>query len=324
MVRVKAQGGRCSNYETLVHKIMKVLITGGNGFVGSALLQHLSQSSLEVSSICRRDIDDPQSIEQHIVEDLTVLDDWSALLQSVDAVVHCAGVAHAAASEAEFNAINVELTLRLAKACVEAGVKRFVFLSSLKALGETTSTAQPFNSETSAKPQDAYGRSKLQAEQKLYQLAECNCLELVIIRPPLVYGPGVKANFQRLLQLSNWPLPFAAIKNRRDMVSVYNLCDLIVRCIDHPAAKNQTFLVSDGKAYSLANLLRAMSAAQGKRSWLWPVPAPWLRACLKLLGRADFAQRLLGDLEVDISHTVKTLDWKPQYTLEDTLRKMRI
>jgi nucleoside-diphosphate-sugar epimerase len=198
-----------------------------------------------------------------------------------------------------------------------------VFLSSLKAMGEST-PERPFKAGDIEAPEDAYGRSKLSAERELQKIAARSGLELVIIRPPLVYGPGVKANFKLLQKLAALPLPlpFAMVHNRRDMVAVENLCSLMVCCLTHPAAAGQTLLVSDGEAYSLAGILRTMRQVNGRRPGLVPVPPSWLRCLLRLLGRGAMAERLLGNLEVDISETQRLLGWQPVTNLEQTLAQM--
>ena len=292
-------------------------MTGANGFVGGHLCEQLGQA--EVLRFLRH-AQYPYDIG---VGDIAAFDAWGDYLQRGDVIVHLAGrVQQVVDSDPEaYWRDNVEVIERMAKAAVLAKAKRFVFISSIKVNGEYTD-GQAFTPFDQPAGEDDYGRSKCEAEQVLKGIARHTELEIVIIRPPLVYGPGVKGNFSRLMKLACYPLPFGSVNNCRDMVSVYNLCDLIVRCIDHPAAKHQTFLVSDGHPYSLAELLSVMCHLQGKRCRLWPFTPSILRYALSLVGKGDFARRLFDDLEVDISHTIDTLDWRPQYTLEYTLRKM--
>jgi nucleoside-diphosphate-sugar epimerase len=224
---------------------------------------------------------------------------------------------------AEFRRINVEGTLNLARQAIHVGVRRFIFISSIKVNGEGTLPGQPYCADDVPAPVDPYGISKHEAEQELLQVARETGLELVIIRPVLVYGPSVKANF---LSMMRWlhrgiPLPLGAIKNQRSLVALDNLVDLIVTCLHHPKAPNQTFLVSDGQDLSTTELLRRMSAELGRPAHLIPVPAPVLRMAVRLLGRADFAERLCGSLQVDISKTRELLGWVPPVSVDEALKQ---
>lgn len=223
----------------------------------------------------------------------------------------------------EFRRINVNGTLRLATQAAEAGAGRFVFISSIKVNGESTVPGRPFTAQQAPAPIDPYGVSKWEAEQQLRKLSAETGMELVIIRPVLVYGPGVKANF---LNMMKWlykgvPLPLGAIHNKRSLVSLDNLVDLIVTCIDHPRAANETFLVSDGEDLSTTELLQRMSKALGKRPRLLPVPAWMLETAAKVVGKQSIAQRLCGSLQVDISHTRERLGWTPPVSVDAALRK---
>lgn len=303
---------------------MKVLVTGANGFIGRSLVDALRSRNINFVLTTREggDVSNEPSIR---TGDLSVFDGWMDCLDGIDVIVHLASQAGYCADTSidAYMGNNIQIIRRMLISAKSKGVKRFIFISSIKVNGETTK-AMPFQHSHKSLPEDLYSLSKMVSEQLLYETSAKSDLEVVVIRPPLVYGPGVKANFQRLLSLAGLPLPFASINNRRDMVSVYNLCDLIVTCIDHPEAKNQTFLVSDGRSHSLAELLSTINHVQGRRSWLWSFPVPCLSLILKLLGKRVFAQRLLGNLEIDISHTTATLDWYPRYTLENTLRKMQL
>jgi UDP-glucose 4-epimerase len=222
-----------------------------------------------------------------------------------------------------FRAVNVEGTLNLARQAAAAGVKRFVFVSSVKVNGEATLPGQPFTADDAPAPLDAYGISKMEAEQALREIALQTGMEVVIIRPPLVYGPGVKANFAAMMR---WlqrgvPLPLGAIHNQRSLVALDNLVDLIVTCLTHPAAANQTFLVSDGEDVSTTELLRRMGRAMGRPARLIPVPVSWLKLAAALVGKRDVAQRLCGSLQVDIEKTRRLLGWTPPLTLDQGLKK---
>jgi len=252
----------------------------------------------------------------------------SGVLHGADAVIHAAARAHVMKDEvadplAEYRRVNVESTLNLARQAVAAGLTRFVFISSIKVNGEATASGAAFRVNDKPAPEDAYGLSKLEAEQGLKRLAAETGMEVVIIRPPLVYGPGVKGNFASMIKLveKGLPLPFGAIHNQRSLVGIDNLVDLIIRCIDHPAAANHVFLAGDGEDISTTELLRGAGKAMGKPARLIPVPAGLLQLGATLLGRKAMAQRLLGSLQVDISKTCELLDWKPPYTVEEGLKR---
>lgn len=223
----------------------------------------------------------------------------------------------------EFRRVNVEGTLNLARQAAAAGVQRFIFISSIKVNGEETAPGDAFTASDVPAPQDPYGLSKFEAEEGLRSLAQQTGMEVVIIRPPLVYGPSVKGNFASMIKLvqKGLPLPLGAIHNKRSLVGIDNLVDLIIRCIDHPAAANQTFLASDGVDLSTTELLRSVVKAMGKPSRLVPVPASLLQTGAGLLGKKAMAQRLLGSLQVDISKTREVLGWEPPYTVEEGLRR---
>jgi len=270
----------------------------------------------------------PSCIEQFAVGEINGATDWGSALRDVNAVIHLAARVHimhdtAADPLTAFRAINVEGTLNLARQAAAAGVIRFVFVSSVKVNGEATLPGQPFTADDVPAPLDAYGVSKMEAEQGLREMALETGMEVVIIRPPLVYGPGVKANFAAMMR---WlrrgvPLPLGAIHNQRSLVALDNLVDLIVTCLTHPAAANQTFLVSDGEDVSTTELLRRMGQAMGRSARLIPVPASWLKLTAALVRKQDVAQRLCGSLQVDIEKTRRLLDWTPPLSLDEGLRK---
>jgi nucleoside-diphosphate-sugar epimerase len=254
--------------------------------------------------------------------------DWQNALKGVDVVIHSAARVHVMEDKASdplaaFRKVNVEGTLNLARQAAELGVRRFISISSIKVNGEGTSLGMPYLADAQPAPADPYGISKMEAEQGLRELAAESGMEVVIIRPPLVYGPGVKANF---LNMMRWlhkgvPLPFGAIHNRRSLVALDNLVDLIVTCIGHPAAANQTFLVSDGEDLSTTELLRGMGTALGKPARLLPVPSWLLETGAAMLGKQALSQRLCGSLQVDISKTRELLNWTPPVSVDEALRK---
>ncbi|CAN0591406.1 unnamed protein product, partial [Ectocarpus sp. 12 AP-2014] len=244
-------------------------------------------------------------------------------------IVHCAARAHIMQDEvadplAEYRKVNLEGTLNLARHAAEAGVKRFVFISSIKVNGEQTPLDRPFTEDDTPAPEDPYGVSKFEAERELQQLAADSALELVIIRPPLVYGSGVKGNFASMVQLikKGLPMPLGAVHNKRSLVGLDNLVDLIVKCIDHPAAANEVFLAGDGNDLSTTDLLRGVARAMGKPARLIPVPAALLMFAASVLGKKTMAQRLLGSLQVDISKARQVLGWQPPVTVEEGLSKV--
>jgi len=222
-----------------------------------------------------------------------------------------------------FRSVNVVVTLNLAKLAASAGVKRFVFISTIKVNGEATVLGEPFQADDLPAPEDAYGLSKLEAEQGLKLLAAETGMEVVIIRPPLVYGRGVRGNFGSMIKLveKEIPLPFGAIHNKRSLVGIDNLVDLIVRCIDHPAAANQVFLAGDGQDLSTPELVRSLATAMGKRTRLISLPTGVLKFSATLLGKRALADRLLGSLQVDITKTRELLEWQPRHSVEEGLRR---
>ncbi len=313
-----------------VQRDKQVHISGATGFVGQAVIQRIKKESTYRSVGATRGQEQCSADGHSLVNlgDLSPHSDWSSALEGIDVVLHTAARTHVtsnAAHEAQdlFHRMNTETTINLARQSADVGVKRFVFLSSIKVNGELSDIGQPFSIEDTPNPQDAYGQSKLEAELGLFELGEKSGMEIVCIRPPLVYGPGVKANF---LTMMHWLergviLPLGLTNNKRSLVAIDNLVDLIITCLDHPAAANQAFLVSDDEDLSTSELLRRMGGALEKPVRLMPIPPVWLKWGAKLLGKGHIAQRLLGNLQVDISKTKDMLGWTPPVSVDDGLRK---
>ena len=307
---------------------MTVLVTGANGLIGRALCERLQQKKQAFRAAARSSVPSLAGCDVAEVGELNQATHWCGALNGVDSVIHLAARVHvmhdkAADPLAAFRAVNVAGTLNLARQAADAGVKRFVFISSVKVNGEISQPGRPFTEADSPNPQDAYGQSKHEAEQGLRQFAADTGMEVVIIRPPLVYGPGVKANFAALMRAvqRGWPLPLGAVHNQRSLVALDNLVDFIVTCITHPKAANQTFLVSDGQDLSTTELIRGMAQAAGVPARLLPVPVWALQAGAKLLGKGDAVQRLCGNLQVDISKARELLGWLPPVSVEEGLKR---
>jgi nucleoside-diphosphate-sugar epimerase len=307
---------------------MICLVTGAGGFVGKSLCAALSMRGSMVRAAVRSMHNRGEDLDSVVVGAINADADWSEAFQGVATVVHLAARVHIMDDVAEdplaaFRAVNVEGTLNLARQAAAAGLQRFVFISSVKVNGEHTEPGQAFTESDAPNPQDAYGQSKLEAEQGLRQIAAETGMDAVIIRPPLVYGPGVKANFAALMRAvqRGWPLPLGAIHNQRSLVTLDNLVDFIITCVTHAKAANQTFLVSDGQDLSTTELVRGMARAAGVRARLVPVPVWALQAGAKLLGKGDAVQRLCGNLQVDISKARELLGWVPPVSVEDGLRR---
>lgn len=303
-------------------------MTGANGFVGRALTEKLlaSDSFLPVGAV-RDPASGPLQAERIFYE----LENGLSVeaLRDVDTIVHAAARVHVMkVSQSDdltaFRKANVEGTLKLAHSAAQAGVRRFIFISSVKVNGEQTLPGKPYLATDTPAPVDAYGISKSEAETALRDLAAETGLEIVIIRPPLVYGPGVKANFQKLLGWvhSRLPLPFGSITNRRSLVALENLVDLILHCISHPAAPGNIFLVSDGTDFSTTQLFQGVARALDVRSSLIPVPQRLLAAGLIVLGRRALATRLCGSLQVDIKRTCELLGWAPPVGSQQALDRV--
>lgn len=307
---------------------INILITGASGFVGSHLASTLRYRSDTVVTVVTRRSFEATASRKIIVPSMGEGTDWSSALVGQHVVVHAAARAHVMKDEvpdplSEYRSVNVSGTLNLARQAAQRGVKRFIFISSVKVNGEQTCLGFPFRVEDTPAPEDPYGISKYEAESGLIEIAEVTGMEVVVIRPPLVYGPGVKGNFASMINIvrRGVPIPFGAIANKRSLVGIDNLVDLIVTCIEHPKAANQIFLVSDGKDLSTPELLRAVAQAMGGRSRLIPVPGSILTLCASVLGKRAMAQRVVGSLQVDISKTREVLGWEPPVSVEEGLRR---
>ena len=303
---------------------MRIGVTGANGLVGRALCQHLQRQSHSVVALSRRR-PELTGLLWREVGDIDGQTPWASALAGLHAVVHCAAHAHQMGPGADtdphtYFRVNTEGTAALAQAADAAGVGRLVFISSVKAMGEATPMNAPWHAHSEPHPMDAYGRSKWAAEQAL--AAWRDRLEVVIVRPPLVYGPGVGANFARFMQAvqRGWPLPLGAIHNRRAMVGLGNLTDLLALCVSHPQAAGQTFLVSDGQDLSTPDWARAIGRAAGRPARLLAVPPALLRWVGTLTGRSESVRRLTDSLCIDMGHTQTTLGWTPPHTTDEGLR----
>ena len=304
------------------------LVTGGSGFVGRALINRLTliAGSTVIAPVRNVATKFPVGVRSIPFTNLDATFNWSDELKDVDCVVHAAARVHvmndvSADPLAAFRKVNVEATLNLARQAAASGTKRFIFISSIKVNGEGAEPGTVYRADDVPAPIDPYGVSKLEAEQGLKELAAVTGMEVVIIRPVLVYGPGVKANF---LSMMRWlyrgvPLPFGAVHNQRSLVAIDNLVDLIVTCSDHPAAANQVFLVSDGEDVSTTQLLRKLAGALGKPARLLPIPVWLMRGAAALLGKRALSDRILGSLQVDISKNRQLLGWTPPVTLDKAL-----
>lgn len=303
-----------------------ILITGANGFIGKAVKKDLTGRGRPVRGAVRRDSGEGG----RVIGDIGPETDWREHLAGVDTVIHTAARVHVANDSASdsldrFRRINAAGTRRLAEEAAGNGVKRLVFTSSIKVNGESTDGCGPdqfFTPLDEPRPADAYALSKLEAEQALQDVARRTGLEVVIIRPPLVYGPGVRANFRRLMHLvyKGVPLPLASVDNRRSMAALDNLVDLLIRCVDHPEAAGRTFLVSDGQDLSTPELIRLIARAMNRKALIFPFSKRLLKGAGAVTGLSGVVNRLTGSLRADIACTRNTLDWEPPVSVERGVR----
>lgn len=304
-----------------------ILVTGAGGFIGQTLVPLLDAESNRVIAVFRnkRAGRCPTRTQRRIYREIGPDTDWNGVLGGIDVVVHLAGIAHnvdCRADLADYKSVNVDGTYRLAIKAAEAGVRRFVFLSSIKVLGEQSRDA-PFTVADDPNPRGAYAESKMEAEAALRDVARLTGIEVVIIRPPLVYGPLVKGNLAALLGMieRGMPIPLRGIRNQRDLIGVHNLCDLILTCIGHPAAAGRTFLACDGESLSTMELVQHLALGAGRRARLLYVPQ-WLLAILaSIAGKRETYEKLSGDLRIDMEKTQRVLGWSPPYSIEECFRK---
>ena len=308
----------------------KLLVTGATGFIGRALINELLHHDLDLLASTRITIPQlPQQVKHVAIGNLLPSTDWSAVLTKLDIIIHTAARVHVMHNDSqdpltEFQKINNLSTLNLAKQAATAGVSRFIFISSIKVNGETTSHNQKFSPNDTFIPSDPYALSKYDAEIGLLDLAKKTNMEVVIIRPPLVYGPLVKGNFSSLIKWikKNIPLPFGTVHNQRSLVALDNLVDFIILCTTHPNAANEIFLISDDSDISTTELLQKIAQAFNKKGYLLPIPESFLTLLAKLTGNKKIADRIVGSLQIDISKAKHLLHWKPVTTIDEQLKKI--
>ena len=307
---------------------MTVLITGASGFVGKSLACKLSTMTRPYRCAVRDTAVSSDSETKRVsVGDINATTDWQLALNNIKVVIHLAARAHIMCDSStdpltEYKKINTDGALNLARQAAKAGVKRFIFISTIKVNGETSSGSSAFTEKSKPFPRDPYAISKWDAETGLQRIADETGMQLVIIRPPLVYGPGVKANFFKLMKLADsiMPLPFGAINNNRSMIYIGNLVDFIIHCIDHPAAANQTFLISDNNDLSLAMLIRLLRISLERPVRLLSFPSCLFRVAAILTGKTDAVDKLIGDLQIDSAKAKNLLGWTPPYSVEQGIQ----
>lgn len=303
--------------------MLKVLITGATGFVGRSLVPALMASGYDVLCAVSKQADWLKA-PQVIIDRIELVHDWTPILKGIDIVIHLAAKVHVMKGNVpfdEYTKVNIDATKNLAQQAAQCGVRRFIFLSSIKVNGEFTLEGTPFTEEYTQPIDDPYGKSKLIAEHALLELSKNTNMDVVILRPSLVFGPGVKANFLKMMQLvqKGWPLPFGNINNKRSFVFIDNLISAIIAVIEEPKASNQVYLVSDNESWSLSELLRAIAQNMGQNSRLFP--APGLLTLFKIFGLSALSTRLFGSLEVSNDKIKTQLGWKPPVTSAEGITK---
>lgn len=305
----------------------RVLVTGANGFVGRHLIDMLHTNGWSVRGAVRSTealgfLSD--FVEGHVVGSIDGETDWGAALDGVDVVVHLAARVHVlndtVANPLEaYREVNVHGTRRLLEASVAAGVRRFVFMSSVKAAGESTREGNPFTEADECRPEDEYGITKGEAERLVLAAGRDGSIETVIIRPPMVYGPGVRANFLRLMRAVEVgiPLPLGSVRNGRSMVYVNNLADAVSVCMEHPNAADEVFFVADDEVLATSGLVAELARAMDKRPRLVPVPVSLLRGMGRIVGRSGEIERLTGSLVVSTDKIKRKLDWAPPWSVSE-------
>lgn len=310
----------------------KILITGASGFIGQSLCKSLSKLSNSIRGTVRS-LDQfliNDDIEYRSVGDIGLKTKWKDVLAGMDYVIHCAGIAHKMNNSKEpefYHSTNVEGTKALAEQAAETGIKRLIFLSSIKVNGKSTGKVNEkmkFSHNDFPEPKDDYAISKLEAEKILFKISAISRLEVVVVRLPLVYGYGAKGNLARLIKFvkSGIPLPLSLVKNQRSMIGMDNLVDLLIRCIDHPEASGKTFLASDGEDLSTPKLIKLIGSSMERKANLFPCPIFMLKFLGSVFGRSEEINRLVGSLKIDNSYTKKTLDWTPSLSVKEGIRRM--
>tara|TARA_Y100000389_G_C17458710_1_gene520031 strand:- start:76 stop:1026 length:951 start_codon:yes stop_codon:yes gene_type:complete len=310
----------------------KILVTGASGFVGKSLCETLSKSGRSVFGAVRssNSILINNNVKYISVGDISFKKDWKNFLYNVDCIIHCAGIAHKMNNDKNFDVYrltNIDGTKHLAEQAVEAGVKRLIFLSSIKVNGESTNNTKSkkkFSDNDIPAPMDLYAVSKLKAERALWEVSSKTGLEVVVLRLPLVYGYGAKGNLAKLVKLikSGIPLPLGMINNKRSMIGIDNLIDLLNQCIDHPDASGKTFLVSEGEDLSTPELIKLIALSMGRKAILFPVPIFLLKLLGSIFGKGEEINRLAGSLRIDNSFVQETLSWKPILSVEKGIKRM--
>lgn len=323
-------------------KKKKILVTGSNGFIGQSLIKSLLKKNKSVRGTVRSNISlsANNEIEYIYINDINNKTNWNESLINIDTIIHCAGRVHSMKTKKKqgeqkiYHSVNVDGTKQLAEQAAEAKIRRLIFLSSIKVNGENTCNDDKdqhlnkkkivFSHNDLVSPNGLYAKSKLEAEKALWTISSRTGLEVVVVRLPLVYGHGVKGNLARLIKLVKLgiPLPLSIIKNKRSMIGLDNLIDLLINCIDHPEASGKTFLASDGKDLSTPDLIRLIALSMGKKANLFPLPVFMLKFLGSILGRREEINRLVGSLKIDKSYTKKILNWIPPLSVEEGIRRM--